>query len=228
MHMTQSKVVNSYSKLSKVSPRDHSSDSFYLEFGISIAPPKQVKRRKDGHVPGEEEETDLIALAAPMLPREKLIYPQTSFSVPLNKSDKMDVDSATEEESDGELSISAKQPVDLSSISNSKQSMAAPAKLQAQAQLETVLATPARSPSSASPPIDPGRSVGRIVGITSPLEDFTRNIKDGDVVSQAVHDLGEVIKDVITKPFSSRRHQEMLECMKEMRNVALQVCNSCS
>jgi len=114
----------------------------------------------------------------------------------------MNVDSATEDESDNEPSIPVnKKPGSLPSVNNAEEYLATPPKPQAQAQPKTVLPTPARSPSSPSPPIDPGRAVGRIVGNTSPLEDFKRNIKEGDVVSQAVHDLGEVIKDIITKPF---------------------------
>ena len=185
-----------------------------------------MKRRKDGHVPGEEDEADLISLTAPMPLRERPVLSSPSLKVSLDKSCDMDVDSATEDESDGEPSIPAKKPGSLPSIDNPEQNIATPAKPQAHVQPETILPTPARSPSSASPPIDPGRGVGRIVGNTSPLADFKQNIKEGDVVSQAVHDLGEVIKDVITKPFSSRRHQEMLGCLKEMRNVALQVCNT--
>ena len=56
-----------------------------------------------------------------------------------------------------------------------------------------------------------------------PLKDFKEGIKKGEAVSQAVRDLGLVIMEIVTKPFSSRRHEEMLACLKEMREVALQV-----
>ena len=80
------------------------------------------------------------------------------------------------------------------------------------------LPTPARSPTP-----DPGRAPGRIIGSAYPLEDFKKNTATGDLVSKAVEDLGFVITDIITKPFSSKRTDEMIECMKEMRKVCLEV-----
>jgi ATP-dependent DNA helicase 2 subunit 2 len=80
------------------------------------------------------------------------------------------------------------------------------------------LPTPARS---MSPPADPGRAPGRIIGTTYPLNDFQKNISQGDVVSKAVEDLGFVIKEIVMKPFSSRRHDELLECMTAFRDIAL-------
>jgi ATP-dependent DNA helicase 2 subunit 2 len=85
------------------------------------------------------------------------------------------------------------------------------------------LPTPARS---ISPAIDPGRAPGRIIGTTYPLKDFQKNISQGDVVSKAVEDLGFVIKEIVMKPFSSRRNDELLECMTTFRDTALQVCLS--
>lgn len=82
------------------------------------------------------------------------------------------------------------------------------------------LPTPARS---VSPAIDPGRAPGRIIGTTYPLKDFQKNISQGDVVSKAVEDLGFVIKEIVMKPFSSRRYDELLECMTIFRDTALQV-----
>ena len=82
------------------------------------------------------------------------------------------------------------------------------------------LPTPVRS---VSPPIDPGRVPGRIIGTTYPLNDFQKNISQGDVVSKAVEDLGYVIKEIVVKPFSSRRHDELLECMTTFRDTALKV-----
>jgi ATP-dependent DNA helicase 2 subunit 2 len=75
---------------------------------------------------------------------------------------------------------------------------------------------------SASPPVDAGRAPGRIIGAAYPLRDFKKNIARGDLVTKAVEDLGAVIVEVVTKPFASRRHVEMLECMAAMRDTALQ------
>jgi len=80
------------------------------------------------------------------------------------------------------------------------------------------LPTPERS---VSPAIDPGRAPGRIIGTTYPLQDFRKNISQGDVVSKAVEDLGFVIKEIMMKPFSSRRNDELLECVAVFRDTAL-------
>jgi ATP-dependent DNA helicase 2 subunit 2 len=80
--------------------------------------------------------------------------------------------------------------------------------------------TPARS---LSPPIDPGRAPGRIIGTTYPLADFQNNLKQGDVVTKAVEDLGWVIREIVMRPFSSRRTEELLECMRVLRDTSLKV-----
>jgi ATP-dependent DNA helicase 2 subunit 2 len=87
-----------------------------------------------------------------------------------------------------------------------------------------MLPTPARS---MSPHIDPGRALGRIIGSTYPLADFQKNMAQGDVVSKAVEDLSVVITEIVMKPFTSRRTGELLECMKELREVCLKVGDFC-
>jgi ATP-dependent DNA helicase 2 subunit 2 len=86
---------------------------------------------------------------------------------------------------------------------------------------EQRLPTPARSPSPAN--VDPGRAPGRIIGNTYPLKDFEKNIAQGDVVTKAVQDLVDVIIEVVLKPFATRRHGEMIECMKVLRKTCLEV-----
>ncbi len=63
----------------------------------------------------------------------------------------------------------------------------------------------------------------RIIGFSHPLADFKKNIKKGDIVSKAVEDLAWVIKEILLKPFASRRHSELLECMRELRLTCLNV-----
>lgn len=82
------------------------------------------------------------------------------------------------------------------------------------------LPTPARS---ISPVIDPGRAPGRIIGSTYPLADFKKNLVQGDVVTKAVEDLGVVITEIVMRPFSSRRSEELLECMTALRDTSLKV-----
>lgn len=89
--------------------------------------------------------------------------------------------------------------------------------------------TPARStsPMNVDDEIDAGRAPGRIIGTTDPLKDFRKNLEHGDVVSKAVEDMGYVISEIVMKPFAWRRTDELLECLRETRNVALQVCPFC-
>lgn len=72
-----------------------------------------------------------------------------------------------------------------------------------------------------------GRAPGRIIGSAYPLKDFKDNLARGDLVTKAVEDLSEVIKETVVKPFAYRRADEMLECMQELRKVALEVSNFC-
>ena len=65
------------------------------------------------------------------------------------------------------------------------------------------------------------REEGRIIGFSYPLNDWRKNIAEGDVVSKAVEDLGYVIREIVSKPFAERRHGEMIECMREMRETCL-------
>jgi len=74
-----------------------------------------------------------------------------------------------------------------------------------------------------SPYIDPGRAPGRVIGTTYPLEDFEKYLSQGKIVSKAVSDLFEVIIEILMKPFASRRHEEMIECMKALRDICLKV-----
>jgi len=180
-----------------------------------------MTRRKDGHVSGEDE--DILDLGAPISKREVPMVSSTSFSrASPEKLDVMDVDSGTDASEEDILATVKKripQPVQ-------SPSKIVPQKSYTPVHLPDIaLPTPARSPSSVSPPTDPGLVTGRIIGNSSPLKDFKENIMKGDFVSQAVRDLGLVIKEIVTKPFSSRRHEEMLACLKAMREVALQVCD---
>ncbi|KAF9480417.1 SPOC domain-like protein [Pholiota conissans] len=74
---------------------------------------------------------------------------------------------------------------------------------------------------SISPLVDPGIAPGRIIGNTYPLKDFKKNLAQGDVVTKAVEDLSSIIVEVVMRPFGSRRTQEMLDCMIQLRNTCL-------
>lgn len=65
------------------------------------------------------------------------------------------------------------------------------------------------------------REEGRIIGFSFPLGDWRKNLAQGDVVSKAVEDMGYVIREIVSRPFAERRHGEMIECMREMRETCL-------
>ena len=79
--------------------------------------------------------------------------------------------------------------------------------------------TPNRS-ASPDPEIDE-REEGRVIGFSYPLDDWRKNITEGDVVSKAVEDMGYVIREIVSGQFAERRHGEMIKCMREMRETCL-------
>lgn len=82
-----------------------------------------------------------------------------------------------------------------------------------------------RSPEPARSQVDRGVAPGRIIGSTYPLEDFRGAIAQGDIVTKAVEDLGVVMKEIVLKPFANRRKQELLDCLKFLRETCLKVRN---
>lgn len=82
------------------------------------------------------------------------------------------------------------------------------------------LPTPTASP---DPELDPQRAPGRIIGNTFPLRDFRKNLSQGDVVTKAVEDMGVVVREIVERPFSGRRKDEMIECLKVLRETCLKV-----
>ncbi|EJT98868.1 SPOC domain-like protein [Dacryopinax primogenitus] len=69
---------------------------------------------------------------------------------------------------------------------------------------------PTPSPSVAPEP-------GRLISLRTPLKDFEGLLEAGDLVSKAVEDMSAVLLQVAT---DSQRSEEMLECMKAMRDKA--------
>lgn len=176
----------------------------YLQFRVyqlttCTVPKKVARQRKDGHVQARDDDDEPLLLDRP--PRRTQTQSQshatqsTSTLVEKPTADGSD----TEDEEEEILQTPAKKP-----------------------RSNQPLPTPARS-SSPEVAIDPGRAPGRIIGSTYPLKDFLKNISQGDVVTKAVEDLGEVIKEIALKPFASRRHAELVGCMKTLRDTSLKV-----
>lgn len=64
-----------------------------------------------------------------------------------------------------------------------------------------------------------------LVGTVRPLEDFRlATASGGDVISEAVTQLAEVITELAIKPkFPNKRKAELLECMKALRETCIKV-----
>lgn len=169
-----------------------------------------AKARKDGHVHARDEDDEPLLLdrfskgtaRGISASQSQALHNTASQAGPSKKADAED--SATEDEEEEGLLLDAKPS--RSATTGNKHSK--------QPQLP--------SPSGSDSLADPGRAPGRIIGATYPLQDFKKNIAQGDLVTKAVEDLGAVIKEVVVKPFASRRHMEMVECMAAMRDTALQ------
>ncbi|KAG1889229.1 SPOC domain-like protein [Suillus subluteus] len=167
-------------------------------FKVKEVPKKATKVRKDGHVRAMDEDEDMLLLDKKPASSRKGKEPaasQVPLSPKLARPAKKSAasDSETEEESDQEPPLLNKRPFN-------------------------ALPTPERS---MSPDVDPGRAPGRIIGSTYPLRDFKTNLAQGDVVTKAVEDMSVIIKEVVVRPFASRRHKEMIECMVAMRDTSL-------
>ncbi len=183
-------------------------------FNVREVPKKVARVRKEEHVRARDEDEEMLLLdqkpprAGPS--QWKTQQTQAQERSRTQKKAAMDGDeSETEEEPEEEELL-----LDSKAASRKPDVDRAP------------LPTPARS-LSPDPIIDRQRMPGRIVGLSFPLEDFRKNISRGDVVTKAVEDLGFVIQQILAKPFSSRRYDELLDCMRELRKVALEVRMFC-
>lgn len=174
-------------------------------------PKKIAKAKKEGHVHATEENDNLLLLDRKQISstQTQLRFTQATPSPSRAQSKAKPIvnpnDSDTEDEDEEEEILLNKPKGDLHPHANRS---------------NFPLPTPARS---ASPQIDLGRAPGRIIGTTYPLADFKKNIGRGDVVSKAVEDLGWVVTEIIMRPFSSRRSNELIECMKALRHTCLTV-----
>ncbi|RPD59404.1 SPOC domain-like protein [Lentinus tigrinus ALCF2SS1-7] len=190
-------------------------------FNVREVPKKVVRVRKDDHVRAPDEDEDMLLLdqkgsARPGPSQSQRLTQGKSFAPSQSQPQSQSAGSLAQKKKaaqDGDDDSSATEPEDEEDedllLNAPRKDRAAP------------LPTPARS-MSPDEVIDRRRAPGRIVGASFPLEDFRKNISRGDVVTKAVEDLAFVIKDVISRPFASRRFDEMLECMHELRKVALQ------
>ncbi|KAF9229802.1 ku80-like protein [Gyrodon lividus] len=175
-------------------------------FKVKEVPKRAPMARKHGHMHALDEDEDMILLdqkgpprkrPATVAPSSTLQVLDSASQVRAGKKKASTSDSETETESEeGELLLEAKP----------------------KRGAEPGLPTPTASP---EPEPDPQRAPGRIIGNTFPLKDFRRNLMQGDVVTKAVEDLGIVVREIVGRPFASRRMDEMVECLEALRETCL-------
>ncbi|OCH84687.1 ku80-like protein [Obba rivulosa] len=177
-------------------------------FNVREIPAKVARTRKDNHVRARDEDEDILLL-------DKMAKrPPTSSQMPASQRPA----------SQRAVQASPSRPKDKGKARTGGDSSASESETEPESDAEDLLLSkgPHLPTPTQSPEPDPGRAPGRIIGNTYPLEDFRQNIARGDVVTKAVEDLAEVIKEIVTKPFASRRTEEMLQCMRTLRKVALE------
>ncbi|KAK0198079.1 SPOC domain-like protein [Armillaria mellea] len=168
-------------------------------FKVREVPKKVTRTRKDGHAHARDDDEEMLLLdrKAPAATQLRVVEESTPSSSTQEQNVTPNEDDSATEESEEEEDLLAKVPPKKGS---------------------DPLPMPARS---TSPQIDPGREHGRIVGTTYPLQDFQKNLAARDLVTKAVEDLVFVITEIVMRPFSSRRTDELIECMKVMRDTCL-------
>ncbi|KAK0446455.1 SPOC domain-like protein [Desarmillaria tabescens] len=187
----------------KVVKRAHDAiEGVKAAFKVREVPKKVTRTRKDGHVHARDDDEEMLLLdhKAPTTTTQSELRvveePTPSSSKEEQNMTTNEDDSATEESEEEEILLDKAPPKKGSNP----------------------LPTPARS---ISPQVDPGREPGRIVGTIYPLKDFQKNLVAKDLVTKAVEDLAFVVTEIVMRPFSSRRTDELIECMKAMRDTCL-------
>ncbi|PPQ67012.1 hypothetical protein CVT24_011306 [Panaeolus cyanescens] len=187
---------------------------FNVKQGMFFIPKRVGRVRKDGHshAADDGDESLLLDRQGPGLARTSTsgrmsIYEEPSASTSKVTAAANPEEDDTEEESEGELLLSKAQV----------KKPATPPRGPARGQF---MPTPARSMSPDE--VETDKAPGRIIGNDFPLKDFKKNIAQGDVVSKAVEDLGAVVSEILMRPFASKRHGEMLECLAVLRKTCLE------
>lgn len=165
---------------------------------------KATRRRKNDHVLAKDADDEMLLLDSAPVPerRPNQSHAQSNHVSSPEKQQRLARKGGSDTEDEGNRfllgAMTAPDP-------DSKNASALP--------------TPDRSP---SPDLEiDEREEGRIIGFSYPLDDWRKNLAQGDMVSKAVEDMGYVIREIVNRPFAERRHGEMIECMREMRETCL-------
>jgi Ku C terminal domain like len=188
----------------------------------ALAPPR-VAAKKEAALVEDRENAPLLLGPAPAVPKQ-LAPPIASSPSKPAPTRKRDYDSDKTEDEDDEPTPPPN---------------ATPSPKHVQSSPRHIKSSPTKGDVDLSS-LAPGPSPGRVfkedadvkpeftIGLEHPLEDFKAILKGGrgDVVSDAVSQLAEVIKElVVAKQFPNRRKAELLEAMKYLRSICVEVRN---
>lgn len=178
------------------------------EFDVHEVPKKAPRTRKEDHVHAKDEDDEPLLLDSQPSPNASQSQSQRTPTKKAPAAIETDDASDTEDEEEEPLLLGPAS----GAVNNEKRPQTPPGKPAAK------LPTPEASPE----PAHHGRAPGRIIGTTDPLKDFLANLEEGDLVTKAVQDLAVVIREIVVKPFTARRSEELLECMRSLRDTCLQ------
>ncbi|KZV74777.1 SPOC domain-like protein [Peniophora sp. CONT] len=169
-------------------------------FGVKEVPKKARRARKDEHVHAndEGEDEELLIANAPVAPSTFAPKPVSrSRSQAASQSQRRTKhDSDIDEEADEDFEM-----IDMREGEEGK--------------------SEGSGSGLATPPPDPQRPSGRLIGLANPAADLRANLARGDVVTKAVSDTFHAILTILRKPFASRRTDELKSLLRELREACL-------
>ena len=169
----------------------------------SAAAPKAVQKKKQEHVEGGDIDFDSLGIV-PHKP----------------KADAMD----TRDDGAAESQSQAANGGDESATEDEEDVVAAPPSNGAATAKPSSPQKPSLPSAQQRTPSPSPEPVHRIIGTDYPMRDFRKNLKTrGDIVSTLVAELGMVVQETVLGAFASRRHNEMVECLRLYRDTALRV-----
>jgi Ku C terminal domain like len=198
--------------------------SFFIHSLIKHAQaPPRVAAKKEAALVEDRENAPLLLGPAPIAPKQLLAPPTGSSQSKRPAIRKDDYDSDKTEDGDDEPGPAPN---------------ATPSPKHVKSSPKHIKSSPTKGDvdlSSLAPKPSPGRMFKEDVdikpdvriGLEHPLEDFKTvlKVRGRDVVSDAVSQLGDVVKElVVARQFPNRRKAELLEAMKFMRGICIEVC----
>ncbi|KAG8834379.1 ATP-dependent DNA helicase II subunit 2 [Serendipita sp. 399] len=186
-------------------PIDHCKKVFKIKHA-----PEKVTARKEAILVDDREDEPLLIGPAPVLP--KRVLPDFSIPSPTKSERKAGRSDGgtTEDEDDDFVHVASADAAPSTSV-----------KIKGSPSKYDVDLSTLSSPSKFG--VDEEDIKPKIViGKTTPLEDFKTALADGDIVSEAVSQMADVIKELVnSSQFPNRRKAELLDAMAALREACL-------